>query len=94
MLNMRTTMLGTVMLALTAAMFSAPAYGVPGRSKYYFRVSNIECRNDKIIPLAKELLEAEVATRPEFTTDLGGKSGEDAQSVLRKYDEARFGKQP
>ena len=87
MLNMRTTTLGTAMLALAAAMFfSAPASADTGKPKYYFRVSNIECRNDKIIPLARELLEAEVAKHPEFTMDLGGKLSEDAQSAeLRKH---------
>jgi hypothetical protein len=86
MLNMRTTTLGTAMLALAAAVFSAPASADPRIPKYYFRVTNIECRNDKIIPLAKELLEAEVAKHPEFTMDLGGKLSEDAQSAeLRKH---------
>jgi hypothetical protein len=85
MLNTRHPLLGTAMLALAIATLSSPASADSGKPKYYFRVSNIECRDNKIIPLAKELLEAEVATRPEFTMDLGGKLSEDAQiAELRK----------
>jgi hypothetical protein len=84
MLNTRNTLLGTATLALAIVSLSPPASADPGKPKYYFRVSDIECRDSKVIPLAKELLEAEVATRPEFTMDLG-KLSEDAQiAELRK----------
>jgi hypothetical protein len=79
MLNMRTTTLGTAVLAMAILALSAPALAASGKPKYYFRISNIEAQDHKIIPLAKELLEKEVATRPEFTMDLGNAHSEDAQ---------------
>jgi hypothetical protein len=79
MLNMRTFALGTAMLALASPALVAPVSAASTKPKYYFKISNIESRDKKVIPLAKELLEAEVATRPEFTMDLGGdKLSEDA----------------
>jgi hypothetical protein len=78
MLNMRSVALGTAMLALVSPALGAPASAAAAKPKYYFKISNIESRDKKIIPLAKELLEAEVATRPEFTMDLGDKLSEDA----------------
>jgi hypothetical protein len=78
MLNTRTVALGIAMLALASSALVAPASAAPAKPKYYFKISNIESRDKKIIPLAKELLEAEVATRPEFTMDLGDKLSEDA----------------
>jgi hypothetical protein len=47
--------------------------------KYYFKISNIHSEDKKIIPLAAELLKAEVDSRPEFTTDVGTAESEDAQ---------------
>jgi hypothetical protein len=79
MLNMRTPTLGTAVLAMAILALSAPALAASGKPKYYFRISNIEAQDHKIIPLAKELLEKEVATRPEFTMDLGNAHSEDAQ---------------
>jgi len=82
--NLRTTTLGTVLLALASLAISTSALAASGKPKYYFKISNIECHDAKVIPLAKELLEKEVATRPEFTMDLGAQS-EDAQiAELRK----------
>jgi hypothetical protein len=84
MLNMRTTTLGAAVLVAIATLWT-PAFAAAGKPKYYFRISNIECHDQKIIPIAKELLEKEVATRPEFTMDLGSKLSEDAQiAELRK----------
>lgn len=83
--HLRTTMLGAAAFALAAVAFSASAIAASGKPKYYFRISNIESQDPKIIPLAKELLEKEVATRPEFTMDLGDAKSEDAQiAEIRK----------
>ncbi len=75
MLNMRSIAIGFLALfvpmAVAAAEKTAP--------KYYFKVSNIHTQDPKIIPLAKELLEKEVASRPEFTMDLGDANSEDAE---------------
>jgi hypothetical protein len=76
MLNLRTLALAIFVplvpaLAIAAAKTTSP--------KYYFKVSNIQVQDSKIIPLAKELLEKEVASRPEFTMDLGDANSEDAE---------------
>jgi hypothetical protein len=82
-------MLGTAVLAMATLAFSpsvlaATGKPAPGKPKYYFKISNIESQDKKVIPLARELLEKEVATRPEFTMDLGAQS-EDAQiAEIRK----------
>jgi hypothetical protein len=85
MSNLRNTMLATAVLAVAAMVLSASALAAGEKQKYYFKISNIESQDAKIIPMAKELLEKEVATRPEFTTDLGGNQSEDAQiAEIRK----------
>ena len=79
MSNLRSTMLAAAVLAMATVALSSAALAAAGKPKYYFKISNIECQDIKVIPLAKELLEKEVATRPEFTLDLGGAHSEDAQ---------------
>ncbi len=79
MLDMRTVALGIFVLATPAMTRAEPARGPSSSPKYYFRVSNIKAQDNKIIPLAKELLEKEVSTRPEFTMDLGDAKSEEAQ---------------
>jgi hypothetical protein len=76
MLNMRTIVLGVFVLATPVLALAAAKTTNP---KYYFKISNIEAQDNKIIPLARELLEQEVASRPEFTMDLMDKRSEDAQ---------------
>ena len=76
MLNMRSIAM-TLFLLLVPAL--AAAAGSTTSPKYYFRVSNIHTQDQKIIPLAKELLEKEVASRPEFTMDLGDANSEAAE---------------
>ncbi len=77
MLTIRTFALGLSLLL--APTLAAAAGGKTTAQKYYFRVTNIHVEDNKIIPLAKELLEKEVASRPEFTMDLGDANSEDAQ---------------
>lgn len=87
--NLRTTMLGAAVLAMATLAFSPSGFAAtgkpaPGKPKYYFKIANIESQDKKAIPLARELLEKEIATRPEFTMDLGAQS-EDAQiAEIRK----------
>jgi len=76
MLNMRTIALGIFVLATPALVLAAAKTTGP---KYYFRISNIISQDNKIVPIARELLEQEVASRPEFTMDLGDARSEDAQ---------------
>jgi hypothetical protein len=78
MLNRRIKLLAswTCIAALAAAASAAVA--ADKKPKYYFKISNIICQDPSIIPMAKELLEKEVASRPEFTMDLGADS-EDGQ---------------
>jgi hypothetical protein len=83
--HLRTTMLGTAALAMAVMALSASALAAGVKPKYYFKISNIESQDAKVIPLAKDLLEKEVATRPEFTMDLGDAKSEDAQiAEIRK----------
>jgi len=77
--NVRTTLLGTAFLAMAAMALSDPAMAASGKPKYYFKISNIISQDVKIIPVARELLEKEVASRPEFTMDLGDANSEEAQ---------------
>jgi hypothetical protein len=79
MLDIRTVALGIFVLAAPSLTRAEPARGSSNSPKYYFRVSNIKAQDNKIIPLAKELLEKEVSTRPEFTMDLGDARSEEAQ---------------
>ena len=79
MLDMRTVALGIFVLATPALTHAEAARGASASPKYYFKVSNIKAQDDKIIPMAKELLEKEVSTRPEFTMDLGDARSEEAQ---------------
>lgn len=74
MRNMRTIAILFLLLLPTGAT-AAPK----SEPKYFFKVSNIHTQDSKIIPLAKELLEKEVASRPEFTMDLGDPSSEAAE---------------
>lgn len=71
-------------LALAVSLATVPSLGLAAEGKaraqkYYFRVSNIHVEDNKLIPMAKELLEKEVASRPEFTMDLGDANSEDAE---------------
>jgi len=79
--NLRTTLLATAVLALAV---SSSALAASGKPKYYFKITNIECHDNKVIPLARELLEKEVATRPEFTMDLGAQSEDAEIAEIRK----------
>jgi len=79
MQNTRNFIVGTAICLLAAL---TPAKGVHAQQKtqkYYFKIANIEAQDTKLIPLARDLLEKEVDSRPEFTTDLGGANSEDAQ---------------
>jgi hypothetical protein len=85
MLNMRTIALAILVLS-AAGPAGAESDEASGKSpKYYFRVSNIQSQDNKIIPMAKELLEKEVASRPEFTMELRDANSEEAEiALLRK----------
>jgi hypothetical protein len=77
MLNIRIVALGLSLLLAPSLALAAGGKSVS--QKYYFKVTNIHVEDNKIIPMAKELLEKEVASRPEFTMDLGDASSEDTQ---------------
>jgi hypothetical protein len=79
MLNLRTS---TVAMAVLPVVLLAPAAGAESDSakpKYYFKITNIQAEDKTIIPLASELLKAEVSSRPEFTMDIGTDESEDSQ---------------
>lgn len=79
MLHMRTIALAILVLS-AASSARAETGQTSGKSpKYYFRVSNIQSQDNSIIPMAKELLEKEVASRPEFTMDLRDANSEAAE---------------
>lgn len=79
MLNPRTTAVATALLALSLWPAQGHAEGAPQKPKYYFKISNIQADDKKLIPMGSELLKAEVASRPEFTMDIGTAESEDAQ---------------
>jgi hypothetical protein len=84
MLNAPLNLLATALCLMASGGAAAAARSADVKPKYYFKISNIICQDPAIIPMAKELLETEVASRPEFTMDLGAES-EDAQiAELRK----------
>jgi hypothetical protein len=80
MLNLRSNLLKTAMLVLLVTALPMAAQAASEKPKYYFRVSDIDSpENKQIIPLARELLLQEIASRPEFTTELGAAESEAAQ---------------
>ena len=84
MLNARLNLLAMALCLMTSGVASSADGAAEVKPKYYFKISNIICQDPSIIPMAKDLLEKEVASRPEFTMDLGAES-EDAQiAELRK----------
>lgn len=83
MFTMRTSAVVVLSILLLAPL--ARAEGTGEKSKYYFKISNIQSEDKKLIPLATELLKAEVASRPELTSDVGTAESEDAQiAEIRK----------
>jgi hypothetical protein len=75
--------------SLTSVLFlslglSGVAQGQSSPPKYYFKVTNIIAEDQSIIPVAKELLEKEIASRSEFTQDLGGAESEAAATAEMK----------
>jgi hypothetical protein len=80
MLNMRILAIGTFVLTALAMAVASPARALAD-AKYYFKVSNIQSQDNKIIPMAKELLEQEVSSRPEFRMDGEGASPEEASAT-------------
>jgi hypothetical protein len=79
MLNMRTIAVGVLLLAAATPARAEREQAAGSGPKYYFRVSNIQSQDNRIIPMAKELLEKEVASRPEFTMDLHDANSEEAE---------------
>jgi hypothetical protein len=82
---MKKVVLAAALWWTAVAPLSTPAQGQTETPKYYFKITNIESRDPKLIPVARELLKAEVESRPEFTTTLAGAQSEDAQiAEIRK----------
>jgi hypothetical protein len=77
MQTMRTSAAALLPLLLLAPAARAESDTI--KPKYYFKISNIQSEDKKLIPIAGDLLRAEVASRPEFTTDVGTAESEDAQ---------------
>lgn len=84
MLNLRTNVLAIATLVAASGAAASTARAAETKPKYYFKISNIICQDISVIPLAKELLEKEVAARPEFTMDLGANSEDGQIAELRK----------
>ncbi len=81
----RYSVLGTTVLLVTALAPLGAAHADQENQKYYFKITDIEAHDAKLIPLARDLLKKEVESRPEFTTDLGAATSEDAQiAEIRK----------
>jgi hypothetical protein len=76
--------LGTALfslIALLAGVLGASAWAAgktAGPPKFYFAVVDVKsdvAMDDSVRAMAKEILAADLASRPEFTSDLGGASG-------------------
>lgn len=75
--------IGTLVLSTLATAVGLPTQ-VMASPKYYFKVTNIHAQDNKIIPIARELLEKEVAARPEFTMERGEAGDEAGLTELQK----------
>ena len=75
---------GLLAVALPATAAAAPAQG---RAKYYFAVAEVKSDvpvDDQLQLAAKEVLNQDLAARPEFTSDLGGTTGEALAAELKR----------
>jgi hypothetical protein len=80
------SMATTAALAATLMFLAAPNAGagkaaVPAKPKYYFNIVDVKSAtavDDATKDAARQVLQADLAGRPEFTSDLGTISGEEA----------------
>jgi hypothetical protein len=79
MLDLRTSAVATAILSCLLLAPSVRADADAAKPKYYFRITNIQSHDKTLIPMASDLLKAEVESRPEFVTDIGTAESEDAQ---------------
>jgi hypothetical protein len=79
----RSLTIGALVLTTLATAAGSPDQALAS-PKYHFKVSNIHAQDNKIIPMAKEMLEKEVAARPEFTMERGEGGDEAGLTELQK----------
>jgi hypothetical protein len=74
-------MLSSLAALLLLAVRPGTAAGAGQKQKYYFNISEIRAAaatDDATKTVAREALQGDLAARPEFTSDLGGVTGEEA----------------
>jgi len=76
--NLRTTAPAGAMLAFAFAL-TCPV-GHAEEARYYFKISDVHAQDRKIIPMAKELLQKDVESRPELTSE-PGEGGDEASRL-------------
>jgi hypothetical protein len=59
------------LLIFLSVLFQTEAGRAEKLPRYFFKIANVQGKDPSIIPVAKELLETEVASRPEFAENIG-----------------------
>jgi hypothetical protein len=75
------TLTVSYLLVFLSVLVQQDAHGVEKLPRYFFKITNVEAQDPSTIPIAKELLEAEVASRPEFAENIG-KAASDKERMV------------
>jgi hypothetical protein len=78
----RTVLTASALLAARPALALPRRPSVKQKPKYYFKITEVNVGDhgdSSVAAMARELLEKELASRPEFTQDLGGVTGDEAE---------------
>jgi hypothetical protein len=78
----RTVLTASALLAATPGLAMARHPAAKPKPKYYFNILEVNVGNhgdSSLATMARELLEKELVSRPEFTQDLGGATGDEAE---------------
>lgn len=71
-------------IAAVLALAVSSGAAVAAEPKYYFSITSVNAQDKTVIDPARNLLQSELASRPEFTSDLGGAAGDAALAELRR----------
>src|SRR4051794_35437632 len=78
----RTILAASALLAATPGLALARHPAAKPKPKYYFNILEVNVGNhgdSSVATMARELLEKELVSRPEFTQDAGGATGDEAE---------------
>jgi len=82
--NLRTIAPTAAIAAAALLALIGPRNGRAEEVKYYFKISNVQAQESRIVPMARDLLEREVQSRPELTTEAGEGAEEAARLAALK----------